>query len=795
MSLKPTTHNLDFIARSILFGMLALLPILFTPKIFIGLEVVKLFVLYVGTGLSLLFWLLARLVDGVVKIPKSTLLLSLGTVVLAGLISTVASPVFHTSFIGNGFESMSFVTLTTCGVLAFMASLYIRTEKHVVILCGALCAEGFLLGAFQVVHVLIGLQHMSWVSLGYFYTAVANSVGSFNDLALFLGAALSIAMIAWEFLVLRPSHKLLLAGGMFLSTVVLALINFSFVWGLLGGLALLVFVFITMTNHTGVGNEKKIPLMPLVFVLISFLFVFESQFIGGFLARTTGVSFLDYRPSVSSTLSIARHSLWHSPIVGSGLNRFGYDWALYHPTTVFQSAFWDSAFSSGSGWLPTVAFSMGILGILAVLYFLGMYLYTIGKYGIPFEKEKKVAFSLLSISVLSLFFILSSIVYVPGVVLVALCFMSVGALVGVLVRQGIVGEIELSFLKDPRHSFFSILSFIVLFLGVSAGIFSTIEKFSAYVFFERGAKIYTAKGATPEAEAKFSRALFLNNSEEFSRSLTDFYLAKIKTILNTPGLSQDAIKSSFQALLTQAESTTTNALSINPKNYQNYLKAAGLYQSLVPLSVTGAYANANDAYVKALALNPNNPGIILGRATLELANKNTSGAKDYIAQALTIKPNYVEAYILRAQLESSLGDTDAAIVSAESAVQVDSTSAQAFMTLGLLRYNGGSYENAITAFSRAAALSSNSVEAFYYLGLAYDKAGKHEEALADFKALAKAFPNTPAFTTIVNNITAGNPALTGLTKDVPAVAPVVTTDTATDKNGTVPAKIAPVKKK
>ena len=168
-------------------------------------------------------------------------------------------------------------------------------------------------------------------------------------------------------------------------------------------------------------------------------------------------------------------------------------------------------------------------------------------------------------------------------------------------------------------------------------------------------------------------------------------------------------------------------------------------------------------------------------------------ARGYISQALAVKPNYIDAYLLRAQLESTAGNADTAVQSAETATEIDPTSTQAFLTLGLLRYTAGSYDNAITAFSRATLLSPDSADAFYYLGLAYDKAGKHDEALADFKALAKAFPNVPAFTTIVNNITAGSPALTGLTKDSATTVPAAAETTATKPSVTVPAKIAPVK--
>jgi cytochrome c-type biogenesis protein CcmH/NrfG len=184
----------------------------------------------------------------------------------------------------------------------------------------------------------------------------------------------------------------------------------------------------------------------------------------------------------------------------------------------------------------------------------------------------------------------------------------------------------------------------------------------------------------------------------------------------------------------------------------NYVNLGNIYSALVPLSVSNSYESAISAYDKALALAPNNPSIFLSKANVEIANKNTTEARNLIKQALDMKLNYVDALFLLAQIETGEGNLLEAIKQAEYAGQVAPNDPTVFFRLGLLRYNNNDYSGAVSAFEKAVILDNTYLNARYFLGLSYKKAGRSSDALIQFNILKEVLPDNEDIKKAISSI-------------------------------------------
>ena len=197
------------------------------------------------------------------------------------------------------------------------------------------------------------------------------------------------------------------------------------------------------------------------------------------------------------------------------------------------------------------------------------------------------------------------------------------------------------------------------------------------------------------------------------------------------------------------------------------MNLASVYESVVPLGVTGAYDEAKKAYGEAALLNPQSPLVYLTLARLEVSNKNNKGARENLNKALALKGNYTDALFFLSQLEAGEGNIAEAILKADQASLLSPNDVGLFFQLGLLRYTDRDYKGAIVSLERAVALNTNYSNAMYFLGLSYDKVGKKADAIAQFEKVEALNPDNQEVKNILTNLRDGKSALT----DVPPPTP------------------------
>ncbi len=652
-----------------LFLVVVLLPLFFLPFTKIPIETSKGLLLVVGLALCVIFWSIARFLDGKMIFPRSWLLVSGFGIVLAFFLSTIFSKNPQVSWFGTMFDVGSFWFIFSGFILMLMSSIVFRTpNKAKIVLLGTILSSAFVL-VFQSLHLFMPKM----LSFGILADKTSNILGSWNALGIFAGFSCLIFLLMIEFFEISKVRKILLEVMILLSVLLAAAVNFSLVWILLGISSLIIFVYKVSITSQRNGDEKErknFPLISFIVVMVSLLFFISGQFIGNIIPNRLQIVNSEVGPSVGATMSVTKGVLVKDPIFGTGPNRFGDAWAMYKPVSVNNSPFWDVKFNSGSGLLPTLVSTTGSLGILTWIVFLALFL-IIGAKSVFFNIKNGTNLEMISFFVLSIYLFISSLFYSTGVVMFFLALAFAGVFVG-LSAYGREKEISMSFLNDHRKSFFSILALIVVIIFSATMLFKYVESFASVFYFQ---KALTAT-AVPEALTSASKALKIHVNDLYLRTYTQIHLVKLNSILSKGETLSDADKADLQASFEQAVNGAQLATEYNPSNYNNFQLLGSVYQTAALLGVEGAYSKVVEAYKAASILNPNNPGLKFSIASALFADGKIKEAKDYANIALTLKPDYIDTLIVLSRIAKSEGDNAEALSYAQRALAISPANAE-----------------------------------------------------------------------------------------------------------------------
>ena len=668
-----------------LFLFVSLLPVFFLPFTKIPIETAKGLFLVAGLIISIIFWIILRFSDGKIQLPKSLTLAAGGILSLVLLLSSIFGGVSSVSLFGAMFDVGTFWFVFSGVVLMVLSSVIFKDSRNArLLLFGTMLSAGVVI-VFQILHLFLP----KILSLGALFNKTDNILGSWNSLGLFAGFFIVSALFAVEFFSVEKRLKIALSVLTVLALFLIAVVNFFFIWEILGIFALLVFVYKISINSTKnkEDDKKEFPVFSFAVFLISLFFFMSANLIGGILPTKLDVINNEVSPSLSSTLSITKSVIKAHPVLGMGPNRFTEAWALYKPSVINSTQFWDVSFNSGSGLIPTIISTTGLLGLLSWVLFLGLFIFT-GVRWLFVSIKNNYSLDIASFFFLSLYLFASSFFYLSGGVLFLLAFVFAGVFIGLVSQNQKNGEITFSFFDDHRKSFFFMLFLVIAMIAIAATGFKYVQKFISVPYFT---KAISATNIT-DAETNINRALILNPNDLYLRTYSQIYILKMDSIVsnanNTSSVS-DEDKSKLQSSLDQAISGSNLAIGYNPKNYLNYQSLGGVFQAAGLIGVKDAYTNAFEAYKKASELNPGNPRLQLTLSNISSALENKKDAKDYANAALTLKPDYLDALIVLAQISKNEGNTSAAISFAEKALSLAPTNKDLIKYVDSLR-NGTS---------------------------------------------------------------------------------------------------------
>ncbi|MFA4975068.1 MAG: hypothetical protein WC577_00060 [Candidatus Paceibacterota bacterium] len=658
------SNILDRISFWALFVVVVLLPVFFLPFTQIPVETSKGLLLVVGLVVSIIFWIAARFSDGKISVPRSWLLLSGAGIILISLVSALFSKTLSVSLFGIMLDIGTFYFMLGAFLLMLLSSIILKDQTNAKMVFWGVIVSSTVLFVFQGLRLFMP----DLLSLGVLGGKTDSILGSWNAFGLFAGFSTIMSLFIIEFFSIPKLTKWLLGVLIVFSIILAAAVNFLLVWELLGIFALIIFVYkISFFSSKRQEGEKVIfPAFSFAVVMVSLLFFMSIQFIGGLLPNSLGLSNLEIRPSFGATMTVTGGALMKSPVLGVGPNKFGEVWAMYKPQVINSTQFWDTSFNSGSGLLPSFASTTGALGILSWIAFFVLFLLA-GAKSLFSSIKNNTSWEVVAFFVASLYLFVSSFFYSTGGVLFLLAFAFIGAFIGLSNANRENGEVSISFLDDPRKSFFSILILVVLMIISAATGFKYVEKLASVSYFGNTLSATTIASA----EESISRAISLHQNDLYLRTYAQVYLTKINSIVSKGTTSlTDADKADLQTSFDQAVNGAQLAVAYDNTNYLNYSSLGVVYNTVGLLGVKDAYTKAVEAYINAGKLNPLNPGIKLATARVYFADGKVKEAKDAVKEALTLKPDYIEALITMSQIEKSEGNNASAVSYAEQALSL-----------------------------------------------------------------------------------------------------------------------------
>lgn len=761
---KPKNKFFPKLAFFVLLASIFLLPTFFFPTQSVHFIFTKQLIFVTAIIFAAAVWFFRKLREGTYDFPSSPIIIASGAVVVATLLSAIFSGSFNISLLGEGFEVGTFISIAVGFLAIFIIPIYFTSKDKIFSAYTALFLAFVVVSLFEVLRLIFG---PNFLSFGILTDTSSNLLGRWNDLGVFFGLTSILSLVTLEFFSLSGRLiKIFSYITLALSLFFLALINFSEIWIVLGLFSVVLFVYlfsfakernIEASVSESVSRRRHFPVVTFSVVIVSLVFVLVGGYINNYLSTTFSISQIEVRPSWQSTLSIAKETFKEKPIFGVGPNLFAKEWLLHKDPTINATVFWNSNFNYGVGLIPTYFINTGILGTIAWLLFLSLFVYSGFRAMFISSKDKTSRYLTLSSFLGSLFLWIFYIIYSPSNVIVALTFIMTGLFLASLAEEGIMKIKSGIYTINAKLSFVSVLVIIfLLVISISVEYF-ILQHYFSYLYFERGLVILNTTGNTDEAEAKFLQATSLSKDDLFYRALTEIGIIKMGSLLNNTNSkdSADDLRNQFQNILGTTLSYAGEATNINPIGYENWIERGRVYEAVVPLNINGAYDAARTNYEKALNYNPHDPSIYLMIARLEYTKGDNVAAKEFITKALNEKNNYTDAIFLLSQIQIKDGDLKSAITSVEAASVLSPNDPSIFFQLGLLKYNNSDWGGAAKAFEQAVALSPVYANAKYFLGLAYNKLGRNKEAISQFNDLKQTNPDNKEIELILSNLNAG----------------------------------------
>jgi len=744
---KPR-RSLEIISVWALIATLIVSVLIFIPFSPVPSGITKTFILAAGALITLALYILARLGRGNIIFPPFLLIGALWLPVAAYALSSIFSGVaFANALWGSSLETDTFGFMLVAASLGTLSALVLRRSEHYRLFLRAGAALFGIVIVLQILVIIVGQFAPTVVSPSF------SIAGSFGDLAFLLGLGVIGVLVALQKLELsRYSQRILIACGIG-ALLLLAIANSPIVWILIALVSLGFFVEAVMRRgpstadadldevntideiplENGEGNHSLI--VPLVVLAVS-LFFYIGGTLGGALANALNVNVFSVSPSWQSTLAVARNVYTATPAFGTGPGSFGIDWLKYRDASLNATVFWNTNFSSGIGFIPTSFVTTGLIGVLAWVAFLLLFIVFGLRTLILRAPQDQFLRSMAIFSfIASLYLFTLATLSLPNAIVLTLAFVFAGVFISTMRFSALGRQWGVIFSKSPRFGFVIVFSLTILLLGSVVAAYALVVRYVATTEFAFASAAFSA-GDLNAADAAAQSSISFSPSAAAYQVKAGIAITRLNQIAASSTMAAAVAQQAFQTELSAGINAALTATNIAPSDYQNWIMLGNLYAEAVPLNVSGAYDNAKVAYMKALALNPTNPQIHYILAQLNIANKNTKAAEDDLKAAIALKQDYTAAIFLLSQLEVQDGNVKDALSSALSAAYFTPNDPNILFQVGILYAAQNDLANAVAALSASVAASPQFANARYFLSAVYAKQGNMTNALEQMKAIA-----------------------------------------------------------
>jgi len=755
--------NPEKLAAFFFYALVFLMPIFALPLAVAPIASGKAILFFGGILLTAFFWIFSALAKGSVKIPKSALLVSLGAVVSVWLASAFYSGNAGLSLLGKLYDLDTFSVMLAAALALFFGSVIFQSEKKVFGFYFLLFCSSFVVFLFQLLHLFFGINIIPFNIFPY---ATSNLIGGWNDFSIFFGF-IGLASLAFlEMAKLGKGLRFFLFVLLIMSFLAMVSANFFNNWVIFGSFSLLILIvamfksrFEEQTKALGVKNFLRISL----FVLAAVVFFTLFRGTAGNINNILKTSSTEIRPSWSATLDITKKSLKGNAVLGTGPNTFVYDWLKFKPVAVNNTIFWNARFSSGFGYLPSMAATTGILGIAAIVFFLALFL-NYGRKSISYKKEEALAIiSFLGSAYLWTFVVL----YAPGFLVFTMAFIMTGVFLASLINSGKISAAEISLSGKTKTGMVFMVMGIILLIGTISSAYLYSRKFLALNNYSQALSLFEKTGDIDKTGKKLTKAVGMDKQDEYYRTLSELGLISLNKIIANKDLPADRALALFKDNLGITIAYAREAARLNPADPVNWMQLGRVYESVVALKVEKADEAALNSYAEAFKVSPLDPSPFIASARVAMQINKAGDAKKYLQSALILKPDFADALFMLAQIEAQAGNLKESILRMEQAAAVSPNNFGVFFQLGLLQYQNNNFNAARYAFERTVGLNGGYANARYFLGLIYDRQGLKEKAIEQFANIAKTNPNNEEVKKILSNLKNGRSALAEIAPPAP----------------------------
>jgi tetratricopeptide (TPR) repeat protein len=773
-SLVVGLHN---IAQVLLLGLFFLLPLFFMPKLWatIGFDKVILCLL-ISTAIIVLIGFTSLRKTRI----KTVLPFSLGLfwpLVLVALVSGLYSGDTLDALQGSFFEVQTVGFLAVIGLVMTIPLVLQGSRAKALNAIFLFFLSSSILLIYCLVRILFGADILSF---GSFNAVTISPVGNYNDMAILAGLTIILSLISLVLLQFKVWWRWFFSVIILVALFLLAVVNFYSLWLAVGFFSLLVFIFLLSRDvlfqpneeTTSIKNSKLVIFVTLLVCLASATFVFAGDYANKLITKNVQVDYTEVIPSIKGTIGITRNVYQDSALLGIGPNRFADAWRMYKDPSINETIFWDTDFTNGSGFVPTLFVNTGLVGgILIILFHLG-FLYTGYRMFIRGSERDPYWFYIGVTSFASACFIWGmSYVYQSGATILFIGALFTGLTFvasGVLVPDSVK---TVRLVVSRQRGFLLMSLFIIVIASTFVFLLSVGKQYVAEYTFNKAE--VTAK-SIEEFERIASEAFLLYPDDRFVSTRAQIKLSEVNALLTKSDPTEEETQR-FRSNIEQAQILVKEALSKDITNPDNHIILAGIYSSLSVAGIDGAKERALASLSEAERLDPINPGYHLIAAQMAARSGDLELARSKIIDSLRLKTNYTEALYLSAQLDIKEGDVESALATVRSIISLEPRNPTRYFQLGTLLYSQSKNEEAIEVFKTAVQLDPQYANARYLLALNYLAVNRLSEALSELRLVAETNPENAQLQELISKVESGDvTVIPGLGFDTPVseVSPI-----------------------
>ncbi len=650
----------------------------------------------------------------------------------AGLLGSILSGGFRYAMVGYLFEPTSWIFLAEFGIIAWYSYRVMRTPARMAAVYGGAAAAFGIAAIIAIIRFAVG---GAFLNLGVLWNTTATIAGSWPDFAALAGFVVIAAVLTLEVAPIKRGFKWAVATVGIAAAALLFFMNIRSVWTVVGLSSLIsalyLFSFASWDpDSEQYRKERRVPWFALGLAVLAILGMFFGTFANAWASRHQAIVWNDARPNISMTIRAGVDAILHNPITGYGPNGFGAAWSHAKPPALSSGNPTDYRFSSGYGFVPSSMASMGVLGVVAWLAWFVMIIAALVRSVVRSFATNAERYASLLVGATTLYLGMLAWTMNLGVIPLVLFAIIVGILLG-----GSDTPRSLSFIKDPRTSFFGIIGVLVVAAAAMWGLVVVVRNTTATVWFNQGSRMVSEGNAN--GIARMTRASLVSGFDQFHRQNAFLILGNAgKALSQSNPADKNALSKQVEQLVGTALGHAQAAVEYNPHDYQNYVALGDIYRTMAGWGIEGAGDRARAAYDDAVKRNPSDAGLLLSYAQLAIAEKNTPQALDYVSQSIDRYPTR-NAYLIRAQIKWGAGNYDDALAAVAAAVAIDNRNPDLTYQYGQLLFARSKYAGAIQAFIRTIAIAPNYGPAYAYLGVSYERSGDQANANRVYDYLRK----------------------------------------------------------